>query len=140
MAEWSLSYVRAEDVDRYWEWLGPFIEKAINRAPSNLTAEDVRRWAKKDRARIWAVRDGQENVAAFSLREADGTVEFLTFGGSRMGEWLPVLFPEFCALARLNGVNRMWMGGRRGWLRWLQPLGFVFRGRNDDRVLMEKVL
>jgi hypothetical protein len=140
VAEWHLSYVRAGDVDRFWGWLRPFIEKAVKKAPTNLTPEDIRDWAKEDRARIWVVQDGWTDIAAFSLREADGAVEFLTFGGTRMGEWLPALFPEFCDLAKRNGVKRLWMGGRLGWKRWLAPLGFVFRGMNDDRVLMEKVL
>lgn len=139
-AEWRLTYVRAEDVDRYWGGLRPFIEKAIERAPSNLTPDDVREWASDERARIWLV-EGQNIAAAFSVREwPDGTVEFLTFSGSHMSEWLAPLFREFCDMAKRNGRTRLRMGGRAGWRRWLARLGFVFCGADGDRVLMEKVL
>lgn len=141
-AEWHLAYVRADGVDQNWDWIEPFLTRAIEKAPTNLTTEDIRVWAKEEKARIWVVSQSWRPVSAlFVVRQSpDGTVEFLTLSGSRIGEWLPVLFPEFCRLARRNGIKRLWMAGRRGWQRWLAPVGFVFRGMNDDRVLMEKVL
>lgn len=143
MAEWSLSYVRAEDVDRYWDWLAPFLARAIDKAPSNLTPEDVRDWAREEQARIWIVAKGDSAfpTAAFAVRQwPDGTVEFLTFSGSRMSEWLPVLIGKFCAMAKRSGQRRLLMGGRPGWMRRLSSHGFVFLGSEHGRVVMEKVL
>lgn len=142
MAEWSLSYVRTEDIDRHWGWIARFLEKAFWKAPTEITVDEVYQRAKEDRARIWLVLEGDRTVptALFVAGEwPDKTVEVFVLSGWRLIEWLEPVVEDFCSMARDQGLKRLRIGGRKGWLRRLKPLGFVFLEKNSDRVVMEKV-
>lgn len=138
-AEWHLAYVKTDDIDRNWDWIEPYLRRAVERAPCDVSLASIRERAKADKLRIWAV-SGEKVSGVFVAGEYGTTVEILMLSGDRAREWLPALLPEFCGMARGVGLKTLRMGGRRGWKRFLEPLGFVFRGWNDDRVIMEKSL
>lgn len=138
-ADWRLTYVRTEDIDQHWGWIAPFLKRALDRAPCDLTLEGLRERARDDNARIWVASQGSV-AGVFVASEMDGVVEILILSGERTREWLPALLPPFCSMAKRAGLQALRMGGRRGWRRFLEPLGFVFLGMVGDRVNMEKSL
>ncbi len=140
-AEWHLAYVQTEHIDRNWDWIAPFLKRALERAPCDLTLEGIRERARADNVRIWVVAPSWNPVTGvFVASELDGAVDILVLSGERAREWLPALLPQFCSMARGAGLQVLRMGGRKGWRRFLEPLGFEFRGMSGDRVNMEKSL
>lgn len=140
-SDWQLRYVRAEDVEAVWPIAAPFVQRAIDKVPTDLTLDQVREWSKDGRLRLWIVSDGDEPVAAFPVAELpDGTVEFYAISGRRMTEWLPVLLPLFASMAKSAGKRALRLDGRFGWERRMAPFGFTTIRREGRTVTMDMVL
>ena len=139
--EWCLRYVRNWDVEAVWPDVEPFVAMACAKVETDLTPAFILDGALDGRFRLWLILDGEKLVAAFPMAELpDGTAQFFTFGGSRMNEWMPVLFPELEAMARASGVKALRLDGRKGWERAMGRYGFRTMKRDARTVMMELVL
>ena len=141
-ADYAPAYVRTEDIDTLWPWLGSFIRRAFAKAPSLIGADDLRDLARQNKARFWVVsKDGSPVAVAATCEHANATVEIVALAGTGMGRWLLPALAAFEAMAKDAGMARIAVCGRRGWERRLAPLGYVVRDHDEDGLaLMEKAL
>lgn len=138
--EWRLFYVRAEDVDAVWGIVEPFLAENIRKSGTDWTLDLFKEGAKDGRLRVWIVC-GPEPVSAFVILEyADRTAEFVAFTAHRFMEWMPAVLPQFEALARAAGIERLRIDGRKGWQRKMDKFGFATVGSYGRYVVMEKAL
>lgn len=139
--DWRLAYIKTEDIDNYWGWLGNWLNRALERAPSDMTIDQIYEYATQDRLRLWLVLDGDVPEAVFVTGEQpDGTLDIFAMAGRRMTQWMPVLIEPFAQMAKASGMTRFRMAGRKGWLNVLKNIGYVQTGTDGDRILMERVL
>ena len=140
--EYSPAYVRTEDIDDLWPWLGSFIRRAFDKAPSLISADELRDLAKANKARFWVVSGEYSPVAvAATCEHENATVEIVALAGSGMARWLLPALGSFESMAKDAGMIRLAIHGRRGWERRLAPLGYVLREHDEDGLaMMEKEL
>lgn len=137
--EWRVRFIRKEDIGAVWGWLGPWLQRAFDKAPSDFSPEVLRQYAEAERVRFWLVTDSDDApTAVFATGEQPGRVlEFFAFAGDRMLDWLTPALDAFVRMASGAGITALRMSGRRGWEKPLVRQGFrvVHRG---DRVTMER--
>lgn len=136
----NLKYIPKSDVEDHWGWVGPLIKRAFEKAPGGMTVEQIHDWARDGAVTIWAVEIGSVPFACFVAGEtSDDTVEILVLAGRDMDSWLESVVIQFCNLANINGFPKVRFGGRRGWQKVLEPLGFQYQRINQhNRVEMQR--
>ena len=117
----KLSCVDPVQIEEFWPFARPLIEKAIKR--TNLS-----RWCDAEHAilrgdeLLWLAHEGEkiEAAATTHLTKGDGgPVCIITAcGGENMEQWLP-LIAGIEKYARAEGCSCVRIFGRKGWLRVL---------------------
>lgn len=100
-----------------WERCASYIEASIANDPYGWTLDEVRREVESGRALFWP---GGQSAAV-----TDAPKDFrLWIAGGKLDE-LAKMEAAACEFARAAGFERMTAEqGRKGWERWLRPLGY----------------
>ena len=108
------------------------LERAFERAPGGFDLDDIYDWATEGQVVIWAVEMLGVPFACFVAGEiADDTVQILVLAGNNMDFWIESVVQQYCDMANANGYPNVHFGGRKGWRKVLEPLGFVYEGVNE---------
>lgn len=135
-----LEEIDGEAIASTWHLLDPLLQKGIDAVATEQTTEQIRKAAEARRYRLWAIYDADQPlpllaaVATYERQTNKGLVAVIdTVGGDRMSEWLQPALDRFAELAKANGVKRIEIEGRMGWLRTL-------RGYKPARIIMDREL
>jgi hypothetical protein len=115
------------------------LQKALDRAPSDMTTNKTLAHAKKGNVIIWVVEVADEVTAVFVAGQVtDDAAEIFLLAGMGLATWLPSIVKQFCGIMALEGLQKVVFSGRRGWQRRLEPLGFKYTEMREDRVRMTR--
>lgn len=131
----ALRYVPVGDLDYWWPLVEPLLQRAV--VDGDVGTDEIRERAEAGTMRLWIGEAACRVAMAAATTEIEiGTeraVHIVALGGDDMGEWLQPCLAEFERLARLNGIARVRLTGRRGWSR-------VMPGYREASVTLEKCL
>lgn len=90
---------------------------------------------------VWVVIDDKQIIGAFTTDlDDEGNAVILTLGGHRIREWLADANDWVEAWARSVGAKKTTAKGRKGWTALCGACGWKVIGREDNRMIYEKVL
>jgi len=116
---------RAREV---WPCVRDWIAGALTRGHSLETPEDVLNKIERQEYQLWVVDDGAP-AAAFVTRVASGSLGSalvtVCLGGKGMEHWLFAVEDVICGFARDKGCSRVYLYGRRGWVKQLAQYGWA---------------
>ena len=110
--------------------LRPFLQPAIDRTLGELTIADVYAVVSKHAAQVWLVYDEEKErvigVAVTEITQYPGLKALRVFllGGKRMAEWKDLLDEHFGDFCELEGITRIEVVGRKGFLVALADMGY----------------
>lgn len=135
-----LDEIRGPMIAATWHLLEPLLQSGIDRVSTSQTTAALRVGAEIGTCRLWAIYQREQPMpllaaaATYVRRTNKGQVAVIdTIGGHDMDQWLEPALAEFAALAKANGVDRIEVEGRLGWLKALP-------GFKATRIIMHKEL
>ena len=123
---WSVSRVQPADVADLEIILTMGLKRTFGRVKTDLTPELLFRAAREGAVSFWVIFHDRKMSGSIAVAHLpDGTGDILTLEGTKGLTWVPGLFAEWADKLRGLGLKRLALTGRKGWLRVLEPLGFV---------------
>ena len=122
----KLTPMTAEYAISSWDFLAPFIERAMDFSAGRLTIEGAKRSVEDGHSLVLiAWRPEQHEVLAVLLCEGNHYLSKKVFsigvcGGANVFEWAPIVWPGILHIARDLGYEQVEVKGRRGWGRFLE--------------------
>lgn len=120
--------VLSEAAAELWPLVRDWIAGALVRGNSLDTPEDVLSRIQAQEYQLWIVDDGKP-AAAFVTRIYSGSLGSalvaVCLGGLGMEHWLHAVEDVICRFAKDKGCGRVYLHGRRGWVRQLAQYGWT---------------
>lgn len=129
MSEFTIAAIPSKSIEMVWPIASTFIENAIEYSNNELDIL-VMKQALLDRELILiTVNDNHKMIAAFTVKKevfqsGKKVLTLVAIGGARMKEWLHKVDEVLCAVCREEDCSEMYLIGRPGWIKLLEPLGF----------------
>lgn len=110
-----------------WPLVRGWIAEALERGNALDTPEDVLKSIENQEYQLWVVHDGGP-CAVFVTRIFSGSLGSalvaVCLGGRGMETWLFAVEDVIARFAKDKGCSRIYLHGRRGWVRQLAPYGW----------------
>lgn len=125
--------VPSEALDVVWGDVASILHKSVETSNGKFHIDDIYRDVSRGDLGLWLVLDEtSENqaspVAAFTTRIIPYPNRMALamdwVGGSKMGEWLPVVIETLEGYAKECGCSHLEGYGRKAWMRWLGKYGW----------------
>lgn len=111
-----------------WPLVRGWIADALARGNALETPDDVLAKIQAQEYQLWVVDDGKP-AAAFVTRIATGSLGSalvaVCLGGQGMERWLHAVEDVIARFAKSKGCKRIYLHGRRGWVRQLAQYGWA---------------
>jgi len=119
-------------IDVLWPYVGPLLNKAIDRTIGEINLEDVKDWLKEERQQLWVIVDEQEQeiIGAF-------TTEIYIYPNQKhlrghlwgtkkntLKKWMDSWSEPVEKFCKENNISHIETAGRDGWTRALQSKGY----------------
>lgn len=122
------SAVPREALGIVWGDVARLMAKSVDTAKGKYHMDDLYHGINSGLYNLWVVMDGEEAVAAITTRVISypgrKAMAMDWVGGSRMGEWLPMVLETLEEYSRKNGCDHLEGYGRKAWGRWLEKYGW----------------
>jgi len=109
-------------------WLAEWTNKALKYAHGETSPEDMVKAFQEGRMQVWAVFDDAKLVGVATTEVVDyprlAVLRVVTLQGSNLSVWASHLLEALLTFCKEQGLERIEVVGRRGWVRKLAPLGF----------------
>ncbi|OZI20501.1 hypothetical protein CAL26_23695 [Bordetella genomosp. 9] len=119
--------VPTDAVPAIWPLVRDWIADALARGNSLDTPDDILAKIIAQEYQLWVVDDGQP-AAAFVTRIYSGSLGSalvaVCLGGKGMDRWLFAVEDVICGFAKDKGCKRVYLHGRRGWVKQLAQYGW----------------
>lgn len=118
-------------VDHFWKQCEPFIKRALDHSHGEMTASDIREFAKAGLVQLWVVVEGSRIVATCTseiiIYPRLKRCRILTLAGNNSTDWAEVanIFIEKWALEQ--GCVGMEAITRKGLIPKLQNIGYSYK-------------
>jgi len=119
-------------VDVLWPYIGPLLNKALERTIGEISLEDIKELLKEQRQQLWIIVDEQEReiIGAF-------TTEIYIYPNQKhlrghlwgtkkntLKKWMDSWSEPVEKFCKENGISHIETAGRDGWTRALQNKGY----------------
>ena len=119
-------------IDVLWPYVGPLLNKAIDRTIGEINLEDVKDWLKEERQQLWVIVDEQEQeiIGAF-------TTEIYIYPNQKhlrghlwgtkkntLKKWMDSWSEPVEKFCKENNISHIETAGRDGWTKALQSKGY----------------
>lgn len=119
--------------EQEWTRCGPWLQAALDEAPTTHTLDDVKATVIEGGAQFWPF-DQSACVTEFLTSPRAKVLNHWLCGGD-LNDLLSHR-AEVETFARQSGCNRLLLGGRKGWGRVLSPHGFAVAGMIFSKELL----
>lgn len=114
--------------DKVLEWISEWTREALKYANGELGPEDLLKGFEEGRVQVWVVFEDERMVGVATTQVVDfpriAVLRVVTLQGKNLNLWMRALLEVLEAFCREQGLNRIEVVGRRGWVRKLAELGF----------------
>lgn len=128
-ATFAIDPIRLEHVAAVWPEVAPLFERALKRADSWASLEELRTDVDRGDTTLWLICDRTSLVAAFItgvVTAARGRLlKAVILGGSRMSEWFGLWEAKLVDIAKAENCKAVVVVGRKGWKRTLERCGWA---------------
>lgn len=118
--------------EQEWTRCGPWLQAALDEAPTTHTLDDVRGMVLRGEAKFWPFEKSAFVTLIWTEPQAKTLHHWLV--GGDLADLLSHQ-PDIEAYARSQGCTRLFIAGRPGWKRVLEPHGYGFIGIAMSREL-----
>jgi hypothetical protein len=126
-----ISAVPREALGIVWGDVASLLNKSVETSRGKFHIDDLFREIDGGKHALWVVIDeeeGMKTIAAITTRIIEypsrRALAMDWVGGSRMGEWLPVVLETLEKYAKECGCSHLEGYGRKAWGRWLGKYGW----------------
>ncbi len=124
----EVSLIKPEDVEDIWGTVSPLVSKALAHNNNEMTIDDIKSALIKGDHLLLIVNDGPLIHMAMTLSIGvfpQKKVCLGTFAGGRgIDKWMDMVEGAVVKIAKSQGCSSIYVGGRRGWVKKLKPLGY----------------
>jgi len=114
--------------ERVLQWLHDWTHQALKYANGEMEVEDLLKGFEEGRIQIWAVLEDGRLVGVATTQVVDfpriAILRVVTLQGKNLNVWMEALLHALEQFCREQGLQRIEVVGRRGWVRKLAGLGF----------------
>lgn len=118
----QINVIYPEQVDFFWPTVERFIRRSQECGPTDMTLEEIKDYCRTDPA--WRLLIFDNFTGAAVIRLWDGWLHVVAIGGRFEKGWHLEFFNWLVSIAKWSRARFITLGGRRGWRRFLKPLGF----------------
>jgi 3'-phosphoadenosine 5'-phosphosulfate sulfotransferase (PAPS reductase)/FAD synthetase len=127
----QLDAIPPEDRQARWAEAAPLIAEALNYDWLNRTVDQMRRAFLAGEYELFAT--GGSVLLAKCHDAGEDRILELCLAGGRLSELREELIPQAELFGIAAGCTMVTIGGRRGWIRALQPDGYTFGGKSEAK-------
>ena len=128
MREIELQGVTTDEIDQQWDDLEPHISAGLEYANGELESDDIYRQIKNNQVVPVVVMEKGKILAVVTLevvkKPKKKILAIVTAGGRDMDLWLDAILDTAEILAEEQGCEAIYVAGRPGWKRLLEPKGY----------------
>ena len=119
-------------VDVLWPYIGPLLNKALERTIGEISLEDIKELLKEQRQQLWIIVDEQEREIIGALtsqiyiypNQKHLRIHLCGSKPNTMSKWLGVWEKPVREFCKENEISYIETAGRDGWTRALQSKGY----------------
>ena len=116
------------DAPSMWPVVRPYLARAVPFSKGRFEPDDFLKKILTHEWQLWIIFDQNGIFAAATTSVQDyprrRVLVCQMCGGERMGEWLSPFHKILQAFGRDCNCDGLELIGRKGWKRWLEPIGF----------------
>lgn len=118
----QINVVQPEQVEFFWPAIERFIRASQERGPSDMSVEEIKGYCRTDPRWRLLIFDNFQGAAV--IRIWDEWLHVVAIGGKLEKGWHHELFVWLLSVAQWARLRFITLGGRKGWSRFLKPMGF----------------
>jgi hypothetical protein len=115
-------------VDQEWEWVEPYITRALDYSLLCEDVDEVRKDAISGDTILMVFTDGDDVLSVVAAEiianKRRRIIHVLSASGKRLGDWLDAWWDAITNIAKELDIQSITINGRRGWEKHLKPYGF----------------